>query len=336
MTEHTTAHDERTPEGGRAAPSGHGAGPESPLVVTLPGVLAVATIVVSSIALADRLPAEVASRWGADGSVVDTVALWALTVIMAATTGLVAGLLGAVRTRIGPVGAQRAVGGLAIGLPLGLAAIHVGTLVAGVEGGADAAFPRTASLVAAGLVLLGVGLGWVLVRPVEREPEVLDAPTFVVEPGEAVVWTGRAVGPAWLFGVLAAAALVAVPLAAAATPWLALVVLAVVALALSLMVARVTVGPAGLSIGLGPFGLVRLRVPITAIVSADVIDVDPLGVGGWGLRLLPGLRAVVFRSGPGLRVEQADGPTTVVTVDRAAEAAGVLRAHLAARRSATG
>ena len=55
---------------------------------------------------------------------------------------------------------------------------------------------------------------------------------------------------------------------------------------------------------------------------------DPLTHGGWGWRVLPGLRAVVHRAGPGIRVQQADGPTIVVTVDDAAEAVGVLRAHL--------
>jgi hypothetical protein len=75
----------------------------------------------------------------------------------------------------------------------------------------------------------------------------------------------------------------------------------------------------------------RLHVPIAEITTVDAIVVDPLDPlahGGWGIRLLPGLRAVVFRRGPGIRVVTADGRATIVTIDGAAEAAGVLRAHL--------
>ena len=88
-----------------------------------------------------------------------------------------------------------------------------------------------------------------------------------------------------------------------------------------MLVARVTVVPRGLAVRLGPGGLVRLRVPLARVTAADAIVVDPLAHGGYGLRLMPGLRGVIFGTGPGLRVEQQDGPTTVVTIPDAAEAA---------------
>jgi hypothetical protein len=44
--------------------------------------------------------------------------------------------------------------------------------------------------------------------------------------------------------------------------------------------------------------------------------------------MVPGARAVVVRSGEGLRLIRHDGRAFVVTVDDAAIAAGVLLAHL--------
>ena len=93
---------------------------------------------------------------------------------------------------------------------------------------------------------------------------------------------------------------------------------------------RVSVGPQGLVARTGPFGLVRFAAPLEEIAGVHAEVVDPLAYGGWGLRVLPGIRGLVVRRGPGLRVERRDAATLVVTVDDAAAAAGVLEAHLAA------
>ena len=304
------------------------------LALALPGVVAAVAVVVSSLLLADRVPATVPSRWGADGLVVDTLPLWGLTLAMGALVVVLAGVLAVVGRRIGPHGAQRLASGLAVGAPLAVLALHVGTLLAAAEGGADARFPGGAGLVALGLLVVGTAVTAAVVEPVDQPTTHLAVRTVEVVPGEAVVWSGRTSAPRWLSAVLVATGVVTVPLAAVEVPWVGGLVLVVVLLALSLLTARVTVGPAGLRIRLGPLGVVRLDVPLDEIVAVDAIEVDPLAHGGWGVRLMPGLRAVVFRSGPGLRVEQRDGPTTVVTLDRAAEAAGVLRAHVDARAAA--
>jgi hypothetical protein len=98
----------------------------------------------------------------------------------------------------------------------------------------------------------------------------------------------------------------------------------------------VAVGPAGLKVRFGPFGWPVIRVPLAAIEGIEVEAVEPLAYGGWGYRVMPGVRAVVIRRGVGLRIRRTGRPDLVVTVDDAGTAAGVLAAHLEAHRSGSG
>jgi hypothetical protein len=91
----------------------------------------------------------------------------------------------------------------------------------------------------------------------------------------------------------------------------------------------VAVGPAGLKVRFGPLGWPAIRVPLGDIDGIEVEDVEPLAYGGWGYRVVPGVRAVVIRRGVGLRVRRSGRSDLLVTVDDAATAAGVLAAHLA-------
>lgn len=301
-----------------------------PAIVAGVTMTSVLVIVVASLLVAGDVPDAIATRWGPDGQPVDTLPLWGLTLLLAGITTGEGILLGIMSRRVGPPAAQRLLTGVAMGIPPAIAVLHVGTVLAAVDQGTDARLPGTAGLVALVVLAAMVALGYRLAEPVEQQDRLLEPSALEVAPGEAVVWTGRAVAPAWLWAVLGVATAVAVPLVWTLAPVLALVVLAVLAFGASMLVARVTVGPRGLAVRLGPGGLVRLRVPLARVTAADAIVVDPLAHGGYGLRLMPGLRGVIFGAGPGLRVEQEDGPTTVVTITDAAEAAGVLRAHLAA------
>jgi hypothetical protein len=94
----------------------------------------------------------------------------------------------------------------------------------------------------------------------------------------------------------------------------------------------VATGPAGLKVRFGPLGWPAIRVPLAAIEAVEVEDVEPMAYGGWGYRVMPGVRAVVIRRGVGMRVRRSGRPDLVVTVDDAATAAGVLAAHLATER----
>ena len=303
----------------------------APAVVTGVTVASVLVVLVSTVLLAGDVPEVVVSRWGAGGEPVDTMPLWGLTLVMAAVTGSVGALLGVIARRVGPPSAQRLATGVATGLPPALAVLHVGTLLVAVDQGLGARFPGAAGLLALSVLVGGTVVGYVLAQPVDRPDRPIEPVVLEVASGEAVVWAGRSVAPGWQWAVLGAATLVGVLALWPVSPWLALVLVTVMALGASALVARVTVGPGGLTVRTGPAGLVRMHVPLEAITAADAILVDPLAHGGYGLRLMPGLRGVVFRAGPGLRVEQQDGPTTVVTLDGAAVAVGVLRAHLDSR-----
>ena len=72
-----------------------GAHPEDPgrrrvrptVLAAGPGLTSMLVIVVSSLVLAERLPARVPSRWGLDG-VVETLPLWGLTALLLVAMGL--------------------------------------------------------------------------------------------------------------------------------------------------------------------------------------------------------------------------------------------------------
>lgn len=179
-------------------------------------------------------------------------------------------------------------------------------------------------------VLLGAGGAWLAGDRPDHQPPSHPVPPAEVVTGQAVVWSGRATGR---LGVVTPSVLLA---AAALGAWLVpgdartvlIVVLPIVALALTTLgQAQVTIGPRGIAVGLGWLGWPRLRVPVEEVADVTVEDVQPMAYGGWGLRLVPKVTAVVIRRGEGIRVERPDGRTLVVTVDDAARGAGVLLAH---------
>jgi hypothetical protein len=175
--------------------------------------------------------------------------------------------------------------------------------------------------------VLGIGfvfgyLGWVLGggkegMPVRRVPgEVTSAG---LAPGGKGVWVKTVVAPFLLW--MAAVPLAFLPLIATKYWWAPVTATVVIAL---MAAAVVTVSEKGLSVGLGPWGWPRLRVPLEKVERAEVIDVRPLAYGGWGLRWVPGTVGVILRSGPGIRVVKPSGREFVVTVDDPEQGAGLL------------
>lgn len=297
--------------------------------VVLLGVPVIALLVVvgTSIALADDLPAQIPSSWQA-GTPTDTMGLVPYTAffgLLVVVLGLVMDLL---RRQVGEPVSQRVLGGVGAGVPAALAALHVGILLTVRAQEPPHELPASVLFVA-GFVLLAVGaLGAAVVQPVERHGTPIQHEPLEIAPGEAVVWTGSSSAPAWSWALVATVVAVAAVLLVVDLPWVALLLVVLAAAATTLLRVTVTIGPAGVTARLGPLRLVRFHTPLEdiAVVHAEVVD--PLTYGGWGLRWLPGVRGVILRSGPGLRIEQTDGPDLVVTVDDAAEAAGVLQAHV--------
>jgi uncharacterized membrane protein len=179
---------------------------------------------------------------------------------------------------------------------------------------------------------LAGGFGWWAAkeRPDRPVPSERAAPTPIPD-GEQLVWIGgqRAmVGPsmAGLLVIVAVGLLATVP---PTGPLLLGVMVAVVVLVIVTFTSiRAVIGPAGLTVRFGPLGRPRLHVPVEDIVEVRVEHVEPMAYGGWGYRVLPGVRAVVVRGGEGMRVVRRTGPDLVVTIEGAREAAGALAAQI--------
>lgn len=293
-------------------------------------VLAVVVIGISSVALMSELPEEVPSHWGVGGMSDDSMPLWAVTTLFATMAGGLGLLFQSLRHRLGEPVTQKVVGGLGVGIAVWLTALHVGILLAarGTEG--PIPFPRGALWAAFALAGVATVLAAAVVRPIERHGAALTATALEIEKGEAVVWHGRGTAARWTWALLASTLLPVPVLVAAGLPWVGLLLVVVGAGAVTVLRVRVIVGPQGLTVRTGPFGVIRYRVPLDEVESVHAEVIDPLAYGGWGLRWLPGVRGLVVRRGPGLRIERRQKATLVVTVDDAPAAAGVLLAHIAA------
>ncbi len=323
----TTLHPPRTPV------------PRRELVLPL---IAVVYAAIEPWRLRARLPDPIAIHWGMDGMpdasaplVVDALVMLVATALVALVPLLAAG------------GADRRDARLLVAVGQGMGAFFLflrhRTLALNVDASvwSDAGALTLADLgVLALLVLPAVALGWWLggARP-ERVRQVR-APARVVLPSDGdLTWLGhqswpfgRLLGPLLAAGGAVLAAVRVTPDGLIIGATLALTGLAVWALT-SITVA---VGPAGLRVRFGPLGWPGVRVPLDGITGVELEDVDPLFYGGWGYRVLPGVRAVVVRRGEGLRIARSGRPDLIVTVDDAATAAAVLAAHVDARGSGRG
>lgn len=300
-------------------------------------LLAVATTVVVPLAVWGRLPDPMASHWALSGVPDDALPKISEVLLITLVTAIVGiGPLLALRVRFSRW-STRVLVALAVGGSGLFATLRVLTVRANLDAAtweAAAPLPWSTALVTlvVGGVLGAVGVWLAGDRP---DPPVTTSPPADVEvvPGEAVVWSG---GASSRFGTVVPAALLALT---AGSWWIAgparnvvLIVLPLVALVATLVgEVRVTVGPRGLTAGLGWLGWPRLRVPIDQITDVRVEDVEPTAYGGWGLRFVPGATAVVIRRGEAIRVERTGRRVLVVTVDDAARGAGVLLAHLPER-----
>ncbi len=192
----------------------------------------------------------------------------------------------------------------------------------------------------AGLALAAPAWGW-LPRAPETPSEPAELPRVALAPGQVAVWSRTvrmSTGFFWVIGLALALTLGAAILATVVTEGLAWPVFAaplVIVVLLALIPGwRVSAGPTGLT-ARGLLGLPVIRVPVEDIAAAEAIELlQPLvDYGGWGYRWVvgPGGRSrtgIIVRAGQALRVTRRDGRELVVTVDDAATAAAVLRAHV--------
>lgn len=185
-------------------------------------------------------------------------------------------------------------------------------------------------IIGSGLVVGGLA-AWLGSQLDSSDPGPAEVgPTISLAAGERAVWTGS-LSVRW-------PVLLGVPLVLGAIASLALgmpIITIVLALSAVPVVAlsriRVSADDQGLRVRYGPLGWPRTVIPSGRIESATVIDVDPMRWGGWGYRgslKLMRRAAVVLRSGPGIRLDLADGRVFVVTVDDPTTAVAVINAGI--------
>jgi uncharacterized membrane protein len=303
-------------------------------VTTVAGLAILAGAAVTVVAWRPELPDPVASHWGPGGVVngyssVDAV----LRIMLIGGSVLVLGF-GAMTGWLGHAALTRRVGaGATIWSALFVSTLTVGSLDlqrglsdAGEAGSIDRVvlFAFVGALVAAIVVA-------VLVPGDPHQPTASpvdgSAPRVALAPGQPVSWTGTAASPAAIVtGLVVAAALLALTLLAQV--WVLLAVAAVVFVLIAAMSSAVVqVDDRGVTVR-SPVGWPRTRVPLDEVVRADVIEVRPVrDFGGWGWRVgRHGRVGIALRRGEALLVERTGGRSLAVTVDGAAQAAGLVNA----------
>ncbi|MFD9304300.1 hypothetical protein ACFWCB_16885 [Streptomyces sp. NPDC060048] len=95
----------------------------------------------------------------------------------------------------------------------------------------------------------------------------------------------------------------------------------------------VTVDAEAMEVRCGLIGLPRRKIRLTEMASAEFVPkITPQQWGGWGYRWRPEKgTGVIVRRGEGVQLRLGDGKLFTVTVDDAASAVLVLRAHMRAR-----
>jgi hypothetical protein len=294
-----------------------------PLLAALPGL----ALLVSAW---DRLPETVASHFSLTGQADGTASRWTLLVLVVGLPVLLAAVFAAVAAAPAARRGRTDPGRLMVCLSWATGVLVGGLGLLVVLANLDAVDPLAVALPGVGMLAvlaatLGAGLlGWPL-TPASPVLRVAAGAPPVLRLGatERAAWTGRC--GSWQLGAIGALMVVAgVPVGLLGVPVAGVALVVGGLLVLWCCVITVTVDRTGLAVGLGPLGLPRLRVPLAEIAEARVEDVVPLGYGGWGLRFVPGVVAVVLRTGPAVVVTRRSGRTLVVTVDDAETAAGLL------------
>jgi hypothetical protein len=256
--------------------------------------------------------------------------------LLIALTALVGGLMLAIAHFLGR---QISGGRLLAALPLGMV-VFMGTIGWGVlmpqRGLADTrglTLPGWVIPTTLGAAFAAFALAWWL----HPAPEPAAAATTTPSAGAprtdlgdtTPVWRGRTPfgkGLAGVMGLVAAATLVAWILTGTAHHLLLLPAL-IFPVLLAGFRFDLIVGPANVIVR-GVFGWPRLSIPLDTLTEARVETVQPWRYGGWGWRMLPGRLAVLTRAGEAVMLDRSDGLKLLVTVDDAAEAAGVVNSLL--------
>ncbi|MEV4276401.1 hypothetical protein [Actinoplanes xinjiangensis] len=272
----------------------------------------------------DRLPDPLPSHWDFAGRVDDTTGVDAMVtmLLVVAAVPLVAALV----TVLAPGlrgRARRAVIGIAGAVTAGTAAIWLMTVALSLDVATAAEVPSPSWHI---MVLLLGAAGWgalvaracgtVPEEPAATGPPPADLARLDLAPGQRAVWSETPPMPRAAWIALVPLLVIAVVLAVGVNAWVAAPLLVGAVAVLLMMRTRFTVDARGVTVGFGPWGRPRVRIPMREIVSAAPTTVHVFEWGGWGYRYsLDGRgRGLILRGGPGVRLELSSGRCFVATV----------------------
>ncbi len=170
-----------------------------------------------------------------------------------------------------------------------------------------------------GSVIIGSAAAWIASSiPSGSDPGTGTAsPVMALANGERALWTAT-LSAKWPLMLGLVTLLTAIGLTQIVERPIGMVLLVLAISITTFSRIRVTANRSGLQVRYGFLGWPRTSVPLDRIATAQAIDVDPAGWGGWGYRgnlTLMKRAAVVLRAGPGLRLDLHDGKVFVVTID---------------------
>lgn len=292
-----------------------------------------------------QLPDPIATHWNLDGTADGFAGLPATIALVLGFGALFAALgFGLARAAAADPALTRAVAATVTGTVAFVTTLIV--LATGSQRGladAAAAAPPGTSLLAALGVGLALGAAAAAIPRWSRgpaTPPAAEAPRIPVGTDDLVVWTRSVATGNVTTSVLVAAIGLVAAMGVLTRLWilLGLAVLLAVLVAATCSI-RVTVDARGVTVA-GMFGWPHLHTRLGDIASASVTDVAPLRhFGGYGYRMavfgpLRGARGFVLRGGPALVLHRRDGARTLVVVDDAATAAGLVNSLVERRGGA--
>ncbi|WP_214326676.1 hypothetical protein [Nonomuraea sediminis] len=308
------------------------------------GLIVTAVLIVIPLSVRDRLPEPLATHWsdGPDSASSFTRFLIISVLTWAVPWAIVTGI--AVQGRMFQRRLSRMYWwGFLFGGAVFVTGMELSTLYANLDRQSwhQAVLP---GWVVIAVVTAAVGIGILAGYAGRGEPDQLSpagegVPRLRLRPGQRSVWVSRVVNP-WLMAMAAAAGAALVVTGGLTLlgvlsredlgrllPGMAIVLVA--GLATSSATVRVTQD--GLAIGFGPFGWPVRRIRLSKIDRAWSEVRYPSQVGGWGLRGLPGMAAIMLRGGDCLILRYRSGGQLLISVDDAERGASLVNALIEER-----
>jgi hypothetical protein len=311
-------------------------------VAAVPAIAGAVLVTALAVAWYGRLPDPVATHMNGAGEADGFTSRAAFAPVLAALTLLPGPLFGVLTARMAASQpGQRALAALGCGTAGFLTCLGVRLVGANADApdASSVTYPPREILLAAGAFLLAAGAGWLLAgRPAAAPADAAAPPPEAgrapAADGETLVWTRYAGSrAATVSAVLLVVAAVPVGLFAGWAGAVPLVVTAVVLAPTGSV--RATADASGFTVSFGPLPRPRVHIPAARIERAGTRRVRALrDFGGWGYRVVPGVSAVVLRSGEAVELRLAGGSSFVVTVDDAETAARVVNTLAARSREA--